>query len=58
MFGRLLFIHYISDFDVGTRYDVSKFADYTKIGRVIKLDQDAGVLTDKLNRLYDWVDKW
>ncbi len=44
--------------DTGITNDVSKFADCTKIGRVIQSDQDASVLQDKLDRLYDWAGRW
>ena len=56
--GPLLFIIYINDLDTGISSDVSKFADDTKIGRVIESDQDASILQGELNRLYDWADKW
>ncbi len=42
--GPLLFIIYINDLDSGIRSDVSKFADNTKVGRVINTDQDASEL--------------
>ena len=56
--GPLLFIIYINDLDTGISSDVSKFADDTKIGRVIESDQDAAILQEELSRLYDWAEKW
>ncbi len=47
------FIIYINDLDSGISSDVSKFADDTKVGRVIRTDQDASELQDDLDRLYD-----
>ncbi len=51
-----LFIIYFNDLDTGISSEISKFADDTKIGRVIESDQDASILQDELNRLYDWAD--
>ncbi len=48
--GPLLFIIYINDQDTRISSDVSKFAGDTKIGRVVKSDQDADVLQDGLKR--------
>ncbi len=39
--GPLLFIIYINDLDVSISSEVSKFADDTKVGRVIRTEQDA-----------------
>ncbi len=35
----------------------SKFVDDTKVGRLIRTDNDARILQSKLN-LYEWVGKW
>ena len=51
--GPLLFIIYINDLDSGISSDISKFADDTKIGRVITSHQDAGILQNELDNLYD-----
>ncbi len=54
LLGSLLFIIYINDLDTGVSNDVSKFADDSMIDRVIESHQDASILQDELNRLYDW----
>ncbi len=41
MLRPLLFIIYINDLDLGIVSEVSKFADDTKVGKVIRTDQDA-----------------
>ncbi len=46
--GPLLFIIYINDLDRGVTSDVSKFADNTKIGRLIRSDRDASVMQEEL----------
>ncbi len=51
--GPLLFIIYINDLDSGISSEVSKFADDTKVGKVIRTDKDARELQDHLDRLYD-----
>ena len=56
--GSLLFIIYINDLETGINSDISKFADDTKIGRPIKNIDDARMLQDYLNRLYEWSEKW
>ncbi len=49
--------HYIN-LDTGISSDVSKFADDTKIGRVIRSNQDASILQNELDNLYEWAEKW
>ncbi len=49
--GPLFFIIYINDSDTGITSDVSKFANDTKIGRVIQSDHDVSVLLDELDTL-------
>ncbi|XP_076034815.1 uncharacterized protein LOC143021293 [Oratosquilla oratoria] len=56
--GPLLFIMYINDLDDGLNSDVSKFADDTKIGRLIRSGEDAQILQDDLNKLLTWSVKW
>jgi len=56
--GPLLFIIYINDLETGISSDISKFADDTKIGRLVKHTDDARMLQEDLNRLHDWAEKW
>ncbi len=56
--GPLLFIIYINDLDSGISNEVSKFANDTKVGRVIRTNKDASELRGDLDRLYDWARKW
>ncbi len=58
MLGPLLFIIYINDLDSGICSEVSKFEDDTKVGRVIRPDQDDSELQGDLDELYDWARKW
>ncbi len=58
MLGPLLFIIYINDLDSGISSEVSKFADDTKVGRVIRTDYDASELQGDLDRLNEWARKW
>ncbi len=51
MLGPLLFIIYINDLDSGISSEGRKFAGDTKVGRVIRTDQDASELQDDLNKL-------
>ncbi len=43
---------------MGISSKVSKYADDTKIGRVIRTNQDDNELQGDLDRLDDWVRKW
>ena len=56
--GPLLFLIYINDLDSGISSDVSKFADDTKIGRLIRSDSDVIALQEDLDRLNEWSSKW
>ena len=56
--GPLLFIIYINDLDNGTSSDISKFADDSKIGRIIRSEFDVKDLQGDLDRLNEWVVKW
>ena len=38
--------------------DISKFTDDIKIGRPVNNLDDARMLQDDLNRLYEWSEKW
>ncbi len=53
-----MFIIYINGLDLGISREVSKFADNTKLGKVIRTDEDARELQGDLDRLYDWTRKW
>ncbi len=48
----------MNDLDVGISSEVSKFADDTKVGRVIRTEKDAKELQGHLDRVYDWARKW
>ena len=56
--GPLLFLIYIKDLDSGISSDVSKFADDTKIGRVIRSDSDVIALQADLDNMNEWSSKW
>ena len=56
--GPLLFIIYINDLDNSVTSTVSKFADDTKIARVVSNENEAMKLQRDLDRLMGWVDKW
>ena len=56
--GPLLFIIYINNLDNGISSDISKFADDSKIGRIIKSEYDVKDLQGDLDRLNEWVVKW
>ncbi len=56
--GSTAVIIYNNDVDSGISSEISKFADNTKVGRVIRTDQDASELQGDLDRLYDWARKW
>ncbi len=55
--GSLLFLIYINDIDKGITGIISKFADDTKLGRVIKNDKDRENMQHDLNLLCDWATK-
>lgn len=55
--GSLLFIIHTNDLDTGiSSSDVSEFADEVMVGR--EIDQDAGVLQDEQDTLYERTVKW
>ena len=56
--GPLLFIMYINDLDNGVNSDISKFADDTKIGRLINLQNDIDQLQRDLDTMHEWAIKW
>ncbi len=44
---------FINDLDHGVTGDISKFADYTKVGRFIRSDNGVVVLQEKINGFYE-----
>ena len=56
--GPLLFILYINDLDIGINSSISKFADDTKIGRVIDSHLDREALQKDLDQLSLWARDW
>ena len=56
--GPLLFIIYINDLDVGISSSISKFADDTKIGRIIESPADSEALQRDLDQLSSWARCW
>jgi hypothetical protein len=58
--GPLLFTIFINDLDLAVTdmEMLNKFADDTKVGRVIESDDDRKGLQQALDRLIDWSQKW
>ena len=58
--GPILFDIFINDIDLlAALIDIlRKFADDTKLGKIIASVEDSEVLQDCLNMLVDWADKW
>lgn len=54
--GPLLFNIYIDDLDCGIR-DINKFANDTKIGRLIRSGNDAVVVQKEITGLHEWAKK-
>lgn len=55
--GLLLFNIYTNDQDCGISSDI-KFTDDTKIGRLMRSDNDDRALQEEINGVYDWSDRW
>ena len=56
--GPVLFLIYINDLEQGIDSAVLKFADDTKVFRVIKSDEDKTALQNDINKIKDWSDQW
>ena len=54
----LLFLIHINDLDNGISSDISKFADDSKIGRIIRSESDVKDLQGDLDRLNELVVRW
>ena len=52
--GSLLFLIYINDLDSGITSRISKFADDTKMGRLIEAESDRERLQEDLDRSHEW----
>ncbi len=56
--GRVLFIIYINDINVGLNNFIAKFADDTKIENSVISDRDRQSLQDYLNKISAWSARW
>jgi ribonuclease P/MRP protein subunit RPP40 len=58
--GPILFLIFINNLDVQAALitTVKKFADDTKLGQVVRTDQDRIALQNCLNKLTAWADTW
>ncbi len=56
--GKVLFIKYINDIDVGLNNFMGKFANDTKIGNSVISDCDRQSLQDDLNQISAWSARW
>ena len=56
--GPLLFDIFINDLESGITSEVIKFADDTKLFKVVKTQEDCGKLQEDLDKLEDWASKW
>ena len=54
----LLFLIYINDLDSEVSSDISKFADDSNIGRIIRSESDVKDLQGNLDRSNEWVVRW
>ena len=60
MLGLLLFLIFINDLDTAARNDTTliKFADDTKMARVVGCEEERNALQQSLDGLVEWSDKW
>ena len=56
--GPLLFLIFINDLDEHVLSKLCKFADDTKIARVVGSEEEANKLRDDLKHLCDWANDW
>ena len=54
----LLFVIYINDFDENVQGMISKFADDTKIGGIVDIEEGYQKLQQDLDQLGKWAKKW
>ena len=58
MLGRQLFTIYINDLNEGTKCNISKFADHTKLHGRVNCSEDAEILQHDLDGLGEWANQW
>ena len=56
--GPLLFLLYIDDLEEGIEGKLVKFADDSKLGRVVDSVQDGMCMQRDLDKIYEWAKKW
>ena len=56
--GPLFFVLFINDIDDRIISKISKFADDTKLCRVVGDDQEADILWEDLRRMFRWTQDW
>ncbi|CAM5136677.1 unnamed protein product [Natator depressus] len=56
--GPVLFIIFINDLEKGVNSEVAKFADDTKLLKIVKSQADCEELQKALSKLGDWATKW
>ena len=56
--GPILFLMFIDDLDEGLTSGILKFADHSKIFRVVNGPEDRNALQEDLRRLSDWPETW